>query len=264
MLIGGILLGLLLGLRSGGRLTNLGSIQLRWVGLLFASVLVRFGTEILLGQGIAIVDTLRLPLLAAGFALLLVGLWVNRGYPGLSLAFVGILLNAVVIVRNGGFMPIWGPSLDAAGFEIADVTSPLHIVVPDATASEFLNRFLFLGDVIPIPLPIVQNVASLGDVFLSLGLAFFLFAERGPRADRPGGRGVRRDPATAGRPGRLDPTAATGHRGRGRGRDRPRARPARDGLAGTGDVHGWRLGRDGLAGTRATAGRDPGCRRRHR
>gem|GEM_PF-305649 len=176
MLIGGILLGLLLGLRSGGRLTNLGSIQLRWIALLFAAVIVRFGTEILLTQQVAIVEALRLPLLTAGFGLLLTGLWVNRGYPGLSLAFVGILLNAVVIVRNGGYMPIWGPSLDAAGFDLADVTTALHVVVPGASAAEFLSRLLFLSDVIPIPLPIVQNVASLGDVFLSVGLAFFLFA----------------------------------------------------------------------------------------
>ena len=34
------------------------------------------------------------------------------------------------------------------------------------------------GDIlpIPIPLPFVQNVASIGDVFLGVGLAFFLFA----------------------------------------------------------------------------------------
>ena len=50
MLIGGIVLGLLLGLWNGGKLANLASIQLRWVGLLFAAVMVRFGTEFLLNQ----------------------------------------------------------------------------------------------------------------------------------------------------------------------------------------------------------------------
>ncbi|MDH5244798.1 MAG: MFS transporter, partial [Chloroflexota bacterium] len=37
-------------------------------------------------------------------------------------------------------------------------------------------HLLVLGDLIPIPIPIVQNVASVGDLFLTLGLAFFLFA----------------------------------------------------------------------------------------
>ncbi len=176
MLTAGILLGLFLGLRSGGKLGNLATIQLRWVGLLFAAVIVRFGTEILLEAGVDVVNVLRLPLLTTGFGLLLTSLWVNRGYPGLGIAFVGILLNAIVIVVNLGYMPIWGPSLDAAGFASTDVSSAIHIVVDDASAIDFLTRALFLGDVIPIPLPVVQNVASLGDVFLTVGLAFFLFA----------------------------------------------------------------------------------------
>jgi MFS family permease len=175
VLILGILLGLVLGLVAGGRLANLASIQLRWIGVLFAAVIIRFGTEILLNAGVEIVDVLRVPLLATGFGLLLAGLWVNRSHPGLGLAFIGILLNAIVIVVNGGYMPIWASALAAAGFTEADVTSALHIVLP-GTPSDFLIHLLIIGDVIPIPLPVVENVASLGDLFLTLGLAFFLFA----------------------------------------------------------------------------------------
>lgn len=175
MLIGGIVLGLVLGLLSGGRLTNIASVQLRWTWVLFAAVIVRFGTEALLNQGVDVVEALRLPLLSGGFALLLIALWVNRSYPGMSLAFVGILLNALVITINGGFMPIWEVALTSAGLGAADVTSAIHVVVA-GEAADFLVRGLILGDVIPIPFPIVQNVASIGDVFLTLGLAFFLFA----------------------------------------------------------------------------------------
>ncbi len=175
MLIGGILLGLLLGLWAGGRLSNLALIHLRWVGLLLVAVIIRFGTEALLNAGVVIVDTLRLPLLMLGFGLLLIGLWANRGYPGLGLAFVGILLNATVIAVNLGHMPVWDDALAAAGMTAADVTSDLHVIV-EGTADDFLFGLLILGDVIPVPLPIIQNVASLGDVFLSLGLGFFLFA----------------------------------------------------------------------------------------
>ena len=175
MLIGGIVLGLLLGLLAGGQLKNLANIQLRWTWLLVAAVVVRFGTEALLGAQVGIVQDLRVPLLAGGFGILLVALWINRGYPGLSLAFLGILSNAVVIIINGGYMPIWGTSLAAAGFAPEDVTSALHIVVQGDVA-EFLTRALILGDVIPVPVPVIRNVASLGDLFLSLGLSFFLFA----------------------------------------------------------------------------------------
>jgi MFS family permease len=175
MLIGGILLGLLLGLLAGGRLGNLAEIRLRWTWLLVVAIVVRFGTEAALGAHIGIVETLRLPLLASAFIVLLLALWVNRTYPGLSLAFLGVLANTLVIVANDGYMPIWQPALDAAGLVAADVDRSFHIVV-DAAAPDFLGRLLILGDVIPAPVPIIRNVYSLGDLFLGLGLAFFLFA----------------------------------------------------------------------------------------
>jgi MFS family permease len=175
MLIGGILLGLLLGLLVGGRLANLARIQLRWTWLLVSAVVVRFATEVALNAQIGVVETLRLPLLATAFGLLLVALWVNRSYPGLSLAFLGVLSNALVVVANDGFMPIWEPALAAAGLTEADVNRAFHVVV-DAEAQDFLGRLLILGDVIPLPIPFIRNVYSLGDLFLGLGLGFFLFA----------------------------------------------------------------------------------------
>ena len=176
MLIGGIALGLLLGLVAGGNLGNLASIHLRRIGLLVAAVLLRFGTEYLLGAGVDAVEALRLPLLATAFGLLLIALWPNRGYPGIGLAFVGVLSNALVMVVNGGYMPIYGPSLAAAGLTPADVTSVIHIILPADLDANFLVHLGPFADVIPIPWPIVQNVASIGDAFLTLGLAFFLFA----------------------------------------------------------------------------------------
>ena len=175
MLIGGILLGLVVGLLAGGRLANLAHIQLRWSWLLVTAVVVRFATEAALNAQVGVIEALRLPLLATAFGLLLVALWVNRSYPGLSLAFLGVLSNALVIIANGGFMPIWGPALDAAGLTEADVNRAFHVVV-DAEAGDFLGRLLILGDVIPLPIPFIPNVYSLGDLFLGLGLGFFLFA----------------------------------------------------------------------------------------
>ena len=65
MLIGGIALGLVLGLLLGGRLEHLADIRLRFLPLLFLAVIVRFATEAMLGFGVEIAETLRVPLLAA-------------------------------------------------------------------------------------------------------------------------------------------------------------------------------------------------------
>ena len=174
MLIGGVALGLVLGLVLGGKLDRLADIRLQFLPLLFLAVIVRFGTEAMLGFGVDIVDTLRVPLLGFAYALLLFVLWHNRSYPGLALAFVGIASNALVIMVNGGYMPVWEPAYVASG-----ITEPLdsvtHIMLTQVNA-EFLLRLGPLSDVIPIPIWPLNNVASIGDIFLSAGLAFFLFA----------------------------------------------------------------------------------------
>lgn len=176
MLLAGIALGLIAGLLAGGRLTNLTEVRLRWMAVIFLAVVVRYGTEAALSRDIPGAEALRIPLLVAAYAILLVGLWVNRRQPGLAIAFVGTLSNAVVIAVNGGHMPLWEPSLAAAGLTPADLVGPLHTLLPPAIDASFLAHLGPLADVIPIPIPLVRNVASIGDVVISLGLGFFLFA----------------------------------------------------------------------------------------
>ncbi len=187
MLIGGIALGLIAGFLARGSFANLveNTRRLRWLAVLIFGAIVRFGTEIALNAGVPAADALRLPLFGIAFGLLLLGCWANRREPGFSLAFVGIASNLVPVIVNGGFMPIWTPSLLAAGFTPADVTSHFHTLLPAGLNADFLLRAGPLGDVIPIPLPLIQNVASIGDVFLAGGLAFFGFASVvGGRAER--------------------------------------------------------------------------------
>jgi MFS family permease len=176
VLLGGIALGLIAGLLAGGRLTNLIEVRLRWMPAIFFAVVVRYGTEAALAREIPLAESLRVPLLAAAYVILLVGTWANRRRPGMAIACVGILSNALVIAVNAGHMPIWEPSLLAAGLTAADLTGPLHVLLPAAVDAQFLTHLGPLGDVIPIPLPVIQNVASLGDMVISLGLGFFLFA----------------------------------------------------------------------------------------
>jgi DHA3 family macrolide efflux protein-like MFS transporter len=176
VLIAGLVIGLLAGFAAGGRLDNLIAVRLRWPLLIFGALALRLGTEAALSRDVAIVETLRLPLLAAAYGVLAAGLWANRARPGMSLALVGIALNATAILVNGGFMPVWEPSLTAAGFGRADVLSPIHMILPAALDGNFFRAAGPLGDVIPVPLPFLRNVMSIGDVILGSGLAFFLFA----------------------------------------------------------------------------------------
>ena len=171
----GILLGLVLGLVAGGSIANLALVRLKWVVLLLLAVIIRFATEYLLVRGNILIDALRLPLFLIAFGVLLAALWMNRTHPGLRLAFVGILLNTIAVVANVGHMPVWAPSLLSAGFEPTDLT-PFHVLLAPSLNADFFRQAGPLADILPIPLPFIRNVASVGDLFLTAGLAFFLFA----------------------------------------------------------------------------------------
>jgi MFS family permease len=176
VLIGGVVLGLLLGFAAGGRVDNLLSVRMRLVQATFLGLFLRIATQVAIEGGNAPADALRLPLFAAAFLLILAGLWANRDLPGLSLAFVGVLLNTIAIVLNSGHMPVWEPAYLAAGLTDTGALGPLHVVLSGTASSDFLLRGGPLGDIVPIPFPFYRNVASIGDIFLAIGLAFFLFA----------------------------------------------------------------------------------------
>ncbi|MET1231826.1 MAG: MFS transporter [Candidatus Limnocylindrales bacterium] len=176
MLIGGVLIGFVLGLLLRGRPGNLLDARIRWSGLLFLAVMVRYGTELAIANGVAIAETLRLPLFGGAFGLLLITLWHNRAVPGMLVVMVGVASNAFAVVVNGGWMPVWEPSLALVGFTTADLVPTFHVLLPLTLDAQFLRMAGPFGDLLPIPLPILPNVASIGDVFISLGLGWFVLA----------------------------------------------------------------------------------------
>jgi MFS family permease len=185
MLLAGIVLGLIAGLAAGGRLDNLLAVRLRLTLLIFVALALRLGTEAALQRDVALADQYRVPLLGLAYGALIVALWANRDRPGIGLALVGTALNATAILVNGGFMPVWDQALAAAQLEPADILSPIHFLLSTTDPVEFLRQAGPLGDVIPIPLPVIRNVLSIGDLLLAIGIAFFVFASllRAPRPE---------------------------------------------------------------------------------
>jgi hypothetical protein len=146
------------------------------MGLVFVALAVRIGTQIALAQGNDLADTFRLPLFGGSFALLAGALWLNRSHPGLLAVAIGAASNGIAIVVNGGWMPVWEPALAAVGINTGELNTTFHLPLPDELGLEFLLRNGPLGDVIPIPLPLFANVASIGDVLIGAGLGWFVFA----------------------------------------------------------------------------------------
>ena len=171
----GVLLGLALGLLAGGRIDNFIDIRLRWLPLLVLAALARVALDVALAAG-GVPDGLRLWLVVVIYLLLTAVLLANRTLPGLTAVALGTAANGIAIVANGGWMPVWQPSLAAAGLDPNVVHSGFHTLLIGPVDASFFAHGGPLVDVIPIPIPLLQSVASIGDVLMAAGLAFFVFA----------------------------------------------------------------------------------------
>ena len=159
---------ILMALLRGGRFLNLSEIKLRAWPLL----LVGFGLQIVadrLPADRSWSHDAAVTLIIVSFIPLIWLAWLNRHEAGMWLVGVGVFMNFTVIALNGG-MPVLpeaasiglGRDITAVDFDALSK----HVLMDDSTT------LAFLGDVIPVR--IIRNVISIGDVFLAVGLGVFV------------------------------------------------------------------------------------------
>lgn len=161
----------------GGRLVNLGDIELRAWWLLIVAFGLQIGTRWLPDETWS--ETLGLVMVLVSYVLLMGLVILNRSSPGMWLAGLGVLMNFTVIAMNGGMPVLAGAAEVASEFTVTtpDLSGTYkHILLDDESV------LTFLADVIPLRLAGIGEVISLGDIFLALGLGVFLEHElRRPR-----------------------------------------------------------------------------------
>jgi MFS family permease len=109
----------------------------------------------------------------------------NLELPGFAIAFLGCNFNAMVIIVNGGHMPVSLASWTATGRSAAELTR--DGVYNNVVLAHNANLG-WLGDVFPLPrmLPLTNSL-SIGDLLIVLGVVVFAFrASLPPAASRRG------------------------------------------------------------------------------
>jgi hypothetical protein len=165
ILLLGLVLGALLGLSAGGRLSGLIHLRLQWDYVLVVLLIVQGMLPALSASGIS-GDVLYL-LWAVTFPVMALVCLLNLRVPGMAVAGAGLLLNAAVVLLNHG-MPVLPAAVVAAG-GTAEMLRNSDFAHNAASAATNLP---FLADVLPIPGPAgVRGVASAGDLLLTCGVA---------------------------------------------------------------------------------------------
>jgi hypothetical protein len=150
------------GLLRGGSLDSLANTKFRCTPLLIAGLGAQLVLQIWSPPWLGDAGELAV-LLGSNFlvALFLLG---NRRLPGVLLAVVGLALNVAVIGANGA-MPVFEGAAEEVSLAGA---GPKHELLDEDTV------FPWLGDVIPVPG--VNEILSVGDVLLALGIAQLVYS----------------------------------------------------------------------------------------
>jgi hypothetical protein len=165
-------LGTLGGLWHGGALAHFARLRLRWPVLFLVGLVLRavaFSPPVPPG-------TPAITLYVLALAVLCGGILLNRRIAGIELVLVGLALNAAVILANGGAMPVTADALRLVGrYDFAlqlQAEGPIghvRLATPE-------TRLHALADIIPLsPLPLLQIVASVGDLVIAAGLLIIFY-----------------------------------------------------------------------------------------
>ena len=169
-----IVAALLIGFLLRGSLLNLAEKPFRGLWLALIAVVLRF--TVLSDTFLASPwGHLSVPGQVLSFILLLIVAALNLSIPGMKTLGLGILLNLIVMVANGGYMPV---SPD----DLVEIGHPREAEILRAGGTDFYGialtaqtRLPFLADIFVLPrfFPI-RYVLSPGDTLIGIGLVITL------------------------------------------------------------------------------------------
>lgn len=174
-----VLAALVVGIALGGRPGNLARLPLRATWLFFAAIalqVVAFPFAFLpwrTEEGVAS------SLWVASYALLIAAAVVNRRIVGVPVVALGMGMNVVAVIANGGTMPVLPEAMHGAGGSHTTLNN--STATPDPNLAWLVDRWAA-----PHWIPLA-NVFSVGDIVIAIGAVVIVLAGMGVRFPRPAG-----------------------------------------------------------------------------
>lgn len=174
MLVESVGTSLIVGKLRGGSFSNMKDAQLeKWYFFVFAFA-VEFFAVFMASKNISFFRDNILYIHALSYALLFAGIYYNRGITAFKIVFVGVFLNFIVIMANGGQMPVSAEAMVKIGLidnlhAIQNGEIVTHTIINGKTVLSFLGDIFVLGK--PYPRP---KIFSIGDVAMALGIFIYI------------------------------------------------------------------------------------------
>ncbi len=162
LLLIALVIGLLAGIATGGKLGNVANLNIRWPWLVVAALVVR---EAAVLSPLSGVDGVQYLYAASLAALVAWTAWHATRLRGAWIVAVGAALNLLVVIANGSRMPV-APELAGRLMNRGHIGQ--YVVMGSGT------NLGWLGDWIGVPGPL-GGAYSPGDVVIAIGIAAVAF-----------------------------------------------------------------------------------------
>ncbi|SHH27787.1 DUF5317 family protein [Clostridium grantii] len=159
-----IILALIIGVLSKGKISNLCNIQLKKIHLIFIAISLEIVIKILLRNEIIYINNFTFAIDIIMYFIIFLFIFINRENKFILLMGLGFLLNAIVIFSNGGVMPVSKVAMESLGANYDVTKTGLYVIASRTT------KFYYLSDIIPGGVMIM----SIGDIISALAMMGFI------------------------------------------------------------------------------------------
>jgi hypothetical protein len=165
-----IIISIIIGLLRNGKLSSLSQTSLKKIELIVLACLIQGGLIFLGSKKVKFILDYSSYMMIFSYIVLLLAVWYNKKLKEINFIALGIIFNFIVIVANGGHMPVLLSSLYKAGLNdfalvLKEGTYVTHALITEKTL------FGFLADVIPLSPPFPDpSVVSVGDFLMFYGV----------------------------------------------------------------------------------------------
>lgn len=174
MLVESVGTSIVVGKLRGGSFSNMKDANFEKGYFFILGFIVEFAAVYLASKGIGFFRDNILLIHFLSYFLLFTGIYFNRGSLAFKIIFIGVFLNFLVIMANGGQMPVSGEAMVGIGLmdnmiNIRDGKIITHTLMDSQTV------FKYLGDIFVLPKPYPRpKIFSIGDVFMALGIFIYI------------------------------------------------------------------------------------------
>lgn len=174
MIIESVGTSLIVGKLRKGKFSYLKDAEIHKWYLIVSAFLLEFIAVFLSNKGYELVSHNIFSIHLISYVLLFIGIYFNSSRLSFKIIMLGTFLNFIVIMLNGGQMPVSQEAMIKAGLA-EDLSALLNGEIITHTVIVKDTLLKFLGDVMILPKPYPRpKVFSIGDVFLAVGIFIFI------------------------------------------------------------------------------------------